>query len=67
MLIISALILTALTAYALGCADRPGASQREWDAYQSALAVLNELKAEGRAMKHPHPYPERSKAEEAAQ
>ena len=67
MFIISVLILTALTAYALGCADRTGASQREWDAYQSALAVLNELKAEGRAMKHPHPYPERSKTEEAAQ
>lgn len=49
MLIISALILTALTAYALGCSDRPGASRREWGDYRSALAVLDDLKTtEGR-------------------
>lgn len=46
MLIISALILTALTAYALGRADRPGASQREWDAYSTAVAVLERSKTE---------------------
>lgn len=46
MLIISALILTALAAYALGRADRPGASQREWAAYNTAVAVLERSKTE---------------------
>lgn len=46
MFIISALTLTALTAYALGCADRPGASRREWDAYNTAVAVLERSKTE---------------------
>lgn len=49
MLIISALILTALAAYAWGRADRPGASQREWAAYNTAVAVLERSKTtEGR-------------------
>lgn len=49
MLIISALILTALAAYALGRADRPGSSRREWEAYNTAVAVLERSKTtEGR-------------------
>ena len=46
MLITSVLILTALTAYALGRADRPGASQREWHAYNTAVSVLERSKTE---------------------
>ncbi|WP_156980315.1 hypothetical protein [Corynebacterium terpenotabidum] len=46
MLIISALILTALISYSLGRVDRPGASQREWDAYNTAVSVLERSKTE---------------------
>lgn len=45
MFIISALILTALAAYALGRSDRP-ASQREWEAYNTAVSVLERSKTE---------------------
>ncbi|MGP5589938.1 hypothetical protein [Corynebacterium variabile] len=46
MFIISALILTALTAYALGRSARPGASQHEWAAYNTAVSVLERSKTE---------------------
>lgn len=46
MLIIPALILTALISYALGRSDHPGASQDEWQAYNTAVSVLERSKTE---------------------